>query len=216
MGVLMSNSYMDEIIELFGKIKIIPVITIEEVKDAIPLAEALIDGGLPCAEITFRTSAAAEVISKLAERTDIHTGAGSVLTVDQAKLAVDKGARFIVSPGFNPKVVKYCLDNKIPVFPGACTPSDFTLAVEYELSILKFFPAEALGGFRTLKAMSAPFPMLKFIPTGGINTQNIKDYLQFPKVLACGGSWMVKKELINEKKFGEIQQLVLEAVSLVS
>jgi 2-dehydro-3-deoxyphosphogluconate aldolase/(4S)-4-hydroxy-2-oxoglutarate aldolase len=211
----MSDSYMDEIIALFGNIKIIPVITIEDVEDAILLAEALIAGGLPCAEITFRTSAAAEVISKLADRTDINTGAGSVLTVDQTKLAVDKGARFIVSPGFNPKVVKYCLDNKIPVFPGACTPSDFTLGVEHGLPILKVFPAETLGGLPTLKAMSAPFPMLKFIPTGGINAQNIKEYLQFPQVFACGGSWMVKKELIRGKKFGEIQRLVSEAVSLV-
>jgi len=207
--------YMDEIVTLFGEIKIIPVITIEDVKNAVPLAEALIAGGLPCAEITFRTSAAAGVISKLEGRADIHTGAGSVLTIDQAKLAVDNGARFIVSPGFNPRVVQYCLDNKIPVFPGSCTPSDFTLAVEYELSILKFFPAEILGGLPTLKAMSAPFPMLKFIPTGGINAKNIKEYLQFPQVFACGGSWMVKKELIREKKFGEIQQLVSEAVSLV-
>lgn len=212
----MSHSYMDEIINLFGKIKIIPVITIEDVKDAVPLADALIAGGLPCAEITFRTSAAEGVISILGERKDIHTGAGSVLTVDQAKLAVDNGAGFIVSPGFNPRVVEYCLDNKIPVFPGACTPSDFTLAVEYKLLILKFFPAEVLGGLPTLKAMSAPFPMLKFIPTGGINAQNIKEYLQFPQVFACGGSWMVKKELIKGKKFGEIQQLVSEAVSLVS
>ena len=211
----MSHIYMDEIVALFSKIKIIPVITIEDVKNAVPLAEALIAGGLPCAEITFRTSAAAEVIRKLSERRDIHTGAGSVLTVDQAKLAVDNGAGFIVSPGFNPRVVEYCLDNKIPVFPGACTPSDFTLAVEYKLSILKFFPAETLGGLPTLKAMSAPFPMLKFIPTGGINAQNVKEYLQFPQVFACGGSWMVKKELIREKNFVEIQRLVSEAVSLV-
>ena len=212
----MSHSYMNEIINLFGKIKIIPVITIEDVEDTVPLVEALIAGGLPCAEITFRTSAAARVIGIIAGRTDIHTGAGSVLTVDQAKLAVEKGARFIVSPGFNPRVIEYCLDNKIPVFPGACTPSDFTLAVEYKLSILKFFPAETLGGLPTLKAMSAPFPMLKFIPTGGINAQNIREYLQFPQVFACGGSWMAKKELIKEKKFGEIQQLVSEAISLVS
>ncbi|UCF62732.1 MAG: bifunctional 4-hydroxy-2-oxoglutarate aldolase/2-dehydro-3-deoxy-phosphogluconate aldolase [bacterium] len=207
---------MDNLYKLFEKIKIIPVVTIENSEDAEPLAEALITGGLPCAEITFRTDAAAEVIRGLSGRKDILIGAGSVLHTEQAKLALDCGAKFVVSPGFNPKVVQYCEQQKLPVTPGVCTPSEFTLALEYGLSILKFFPAEALGGLSTLKAMSAPFPMLKFIPTGGISPENITNYLKCKQVLACGGSWMVKKELLREKKFRQILQLVKEAVDLVS
>ena len=210
------DRHMDDLSDFFKQIKIIPVITIEESDDAEPLAEALITGGLPCAEITFRTSAAPGVLRLLSGRTDILIGAGSVLNVEQSKLAVDCGAKFIVSPGFNPKVVQYCLEQEIPVTPGVCTPSEFTLSLDYGLSLLKFFPSEALGGLTTLQAMSAPFPMLKFIPTGGINPQNITMYLQAKQVLACGGSWMVKKEFLKEKNFSKIKQLVAEAVTLVS
>ena len=196
---------MEDLFTFFEKIKIIPVVTIENSENAEPLADALIEGGLPCAEITFRTAAAADVIQKLGGRQDILIGAGSVLQVEQAKLAMDRGAKFIVSPGFNPKVVQYCLRQQLPVTPGGCTPSEFTLALEHGLSVLKFFPSEALGGFSTLKAMSAPFPMLRFIPTGGITPQNIQNYLRSKQVLACGGSWMVKSELIKERKFQQIR-----------
>ena len=184
-------------------------------EDADPLADALVGGDLPCAEITFRTKEAAAVIERLSRRADILTGAGSVLMAEQAKTAIAAGAKFIVSPGLNSKVVQFCVENTIPVFPGACTPTDFTMALEYGLKIVKFFPAESLGGIKTLKALAAPFPMLKFIPTGGITQHNILDYLKLPQVLACGGSWMVKEEFLQEKKFDTIQELVKEAVILV-
>jgi 2-dehydro-3-deoxyphosphogluconate aldolase/(4S)-4-hydroxy-2-oxoglutarate aldolase len=205
---------MNEIFDNFEKIRIIPVVTINDVKDAAPLADALVEGGLPCAEITFRTDAAVEAIRSLSGRTDFLLGAGSVLNIDQLKKAMDAGARFIVSPGFNPAVVRYCVENNIPVTPGTCTPTDFTLALEYGLNVVKFFPAESLGGLATLKAMSAPFPMLKFIPTGGINQSNVKDYLKFPQVMACGGSWMVSRDLLRKREFKQILTLVREAVVL--
>ncbi|MBN2367129.1 MAG: bifunctional 4-hydroxy-2-oxoglutarate aldolase/2-dehydro-3-deoxy-phosphogluconate aldolase [Calditrichaeota bacterium] len=204
---------MNEIIEMFSKIRIIPVVTIHNAEDANPLANALLEGGIPCAEITFRTSAAENVLQILSRRDDILLGAGSVLNTAQAEKAVENGARFIVSPGLNSKVVEYCVDRNIPVIPGTCTPTDFTQALEYGLTVVKFFPAEVMGGIRALKAMSAPFPMLKFIPTGGINPQNVKDYLNLPQVMACGGSWMVKADLLKEKNFEKIRYLVREAVN---
>jgi 2-dehydro-3-deoxyphosphogluconate aldolase/(4S)-4-hydroxy-2-oxoglutarate aldolase len=205
---------MDEIIEVFQKIRIIPVVTIRQVNDANLLADALVRGGLPCAEITFRTNEAAAVIEKLSKRADILSGAGSVLVVEQAKTAIAAGAKFIVSPGLNPKVLQFCAEQQIPIFPGTCTPTDFTLALEHGLRVVKFFPAESLGGVKTLQAMAAPFPMLKFLPTGGITPKNVLDYLGLPQVLACGGSWMVKEDLLQEKKFDTIQQLVQEAVNI--
>ena len=205
---------MDEIIEVFQKIRIIPVVTIRQVEDTNPLADALVGGGLQCAEITFRTKEAAAVIEKLSRRTDILTGAGSVLTVEQVKTAIAAGAKFIVTPGLNPKVLQFCVERQIPVFPGTCTPTDFIMALEYGLRVVKFFPAESLGGVKTLKAMASPFPMLKFLPTGGITPKNVLDYLRLPQVLACGGSWMVKEDLLQEKKFDAIQELVQEAVNI--
>ncbi len=205
---------MNEIFDIFEKIRIIPVVTIHDVQDAGPLADALVEGGVPCAEITFRTAAAEDTLRSLSRRYDLLLGAGSVLNVDQLKRAVDAGARFIVSPGFNPTVVQYCLDQNIPVTPGTCTPTDFTLALEHGLLVVKFFPAESLGGLATLKAMSAPFPMLKFIPTGGINQKNVKEYLKFPQVIACGGSWMVSRDLLMKRDFKQILKLVQEAAVL--
>jgi 2-dehydro-3-deoxyphosphogluconate aldolase/(4S)-4-hydroxy-2-oxoglutarate aldolase len=205
---------MNEIFDNFEKIRIIPVVTINDVNDAAPLADALVEGGLPCAEITFRTDTAAEAIHSLSGRTDLLLGAGSVLNIDQLERAMDAGARFIVSPGFNPAVVRYCVENNIPVTPGTCTPTDFTLALEHGLNVVKFFPAESLGGLPTLKAMSAPFPKLKFIPTGGINQSNVKEYLKIPQVMACGGSWMVSRDLLEKKDFKQIVKLVREAVGL--
>ena len=206
---------MDEITKVFQKIRIIPVVTIHQADEVNPLADALVGGGLPCAEITFRTNAAVAAIEKLCKRMDMLTGAGSVLTVDQAKTAVAAGAKFIVSPGLNLKVLQFCAEQNIPVFPGTCTPTDFIMALEQGLKVIKFFPAESLGGVKTLKAMAAPFPMLKFLPTGGITPQNILDYLKLPQVLACGGSWMVKEDLLQGKKFDTIRQLVQEAVNIV-
>jgi 2-dehydro-3-deoxyphosphogluconate aldolase / (4S)-4-hydroxy-2-oxoglutarate aldolase len=206
---------MSEVLKRLGEIRLVPVVVLEDAKNAEPLAEVLITGGLPCAEVTFRTAAAAESIKRISKFKEICLGAGTVLSVDQVKLAVDSGATFIVSPGFNPKVVKYCVENKILITPGICTPTEIEMGLDYGLSIFKFFPAEAYGGLKTLKAISAPYSMIKFIPTGGIDAKNIRDYLSFKPVFACGGSWMVTKEMISNGKFNEMTTLVKEAVNLI-
>ena len=206
---------MNKIFDEIGAYKIIPVIVIDDSANAIPLANALIEAELPVAEVTFRTKAAKESIKLIAKTfPDLLLGAGTVLTIDQVKDAVDSGAKFIVSPGLNPKVVEYCVENNIPITPGIATPSEIERALEYNLDVVKFFPAEALGGLNYLKAISAPYGNLRFIPTGGIDEKNLLSYLQFPKVLACGGSWMVKSELISNKKFDEIKKLSSSALSI--
>jgi 2-dehydro-3-deoxyphosphogluconate aldolase / (4S)-4-hydroxy-2-oxoglutarate aldolase len=198
------------------KFRIIPVVAIHDAENAGPLADALIEGGLPSAEITFRTEAALEAISCMAKRGDMLVGAGTVLKVEQARRAVDSGACFIVSPGFNPKVVQYCVENHIPVTPGTSTPTDIERAIDFGLDIVKFFPAEAFGGVKTLKAISAPFGMMRFIPTGGIGPHNVIAYLNLPNIPACGGSWMVKSDLISKGKFTEIVRLTRETMDLVT
>ncbi|HOO90080.1 MAG TPA: bifunctional 4-hydroxy-2-oxoglutarate aldolase/2-dehydro-3-deoxy-phosphogluconate aldolase [Syntrophales bacterium] len=203
--------------EQFRKViqhRIIPVVTIGNAEDATPLAEALIAGGLPCAEITFRTSAAPAVIESLTVRGDMLVGAGTVLTIEQAQTAVDAGACFIVAPGLNPKMVDYCMAHAIPVTPGVATPTDIAMALEFGLDIVKFFPAEAFGGLKTLQAISAPYGMMQFIPTGGINEGNVVAYLRHPQVAAVGGSWMVSPSLISGGQFETITQLTKEAVAL--
>ena len=205
-----------EVMEIIEKAKIIPVIAIDDAKDAKPLAKALLDGGLPIAEVTFRTDAAEEsirIISK--EYPEILVGAGSLTSSGQAKVAVEAGAKFLVTAGFNRGVVEYAVENHIPVVPGVCTPSELMWLMEYGLSLAKFFPAEQCGGPEMIKAIAAPFPKMKFLPTGGINAQNIKDYLALPMVVACGGSWMVKKSLINEGKFDEITSLTKEVMEYI-
>ncbi len=207
---------MNEILVKIGQYGIVPVVKIDNANDAVPLGKALIDGGLPVAEITFRTAAAKEAIENIArELPEILVGAGTVLSVDQVKEAVKAGAKYIVSPGFNPEVVKYCVDNNIPITPGCSNPTDIEMALGFGLEVVKFFPAESFGGLGTLKAMSAPYGSMKFIPTGGINENNINDYLSFNKVLACGGSWMVKDDLIKSGKFDVITSLTKEAVKLM-
>lgn len=207
---------MDNVLEEIRRIRVIPVVAIRDSRDAEPLGEALVRGGLPCAEITFRTEAAPNSIRLLAHRGDLLVGAGTVLTVEQAKTAVDQGARFIVSPGFSPKVVQYCMDNHILVTPGVCTPTDISNALEYGLKVVKFFPAEAFGGLQTLKAVSAPFPGLQFIPTGGIGPKNLVEYLTFPKVLAVGGSWIAETDPISAGRFVEITRLACQAAELAT
>ena len=208
-------NHMEDIQNRIKALRIIPVVIIDDAANAGSLAESLLKGGLPCAEVTFRTKAASDAIRKLTQYKEILLGAGTVLSVDQVKAAVDSGALFIVSPGFNPKVVGYCVDQKIPVFPGICTPTEIEMGLEFGLDVFKYFPAEAFGGLKTLKAVSAPYGMVNFIPTGGIHERNICDYLSFNKVIACGGSWMVPRELISEGRFKEITQLVSEAVMIV-
>jgi len=204
---------MNTILEKLGKIGIVPVIKIDDVEKAVPLAKALAAGGIPCAEITFRTAQGEEAIKRIAkEAPDVLTGAGTVLTTDQVDRAVGAGAQFIVSPGLNPKVVAHCLKKGIPVTPGCANPSDVEQALELGLEVVKFFPAEQAGGLEYIKAISAPYPNLKFMPTGGINAANIAKYIAFDKILACGGSWMAGADLINAGDFEKITALTREAV----
>lgn len=204
---------MNEVLSKIQKIGIVPVVVLDDAKDAKPLAKALIDGGLPCAEVTFRTDAAEESIKIMtSEYPDMLVGAGTVLTTEQADRAIAAGAKFIVAPGLNPTVVKYCIDKGIPMVPGVNNPSDIEAALSLGLDVVKFFPAEQSGGIKMIKALAAPYVNLKFMPTGGINADNICDYLSFDKIIACGGSWMVKKDLVKAGKFDEIRALTEEAV----
>lgn len=207
---------MNAILEKIGEIGIVPVVVLDDAKDALPLAKALCEGGLPCAEVTFRTSAAAESIRLMSENfPDMLIGAGTVLTTEQVDRAVEAGARFIVSPGLNPRIVKYCVEKGIPITPGCCNPSDIEQALENGLDVVKFFPAEAAGGLTMIKAIAAPYVGVKFMPTGGINASNIRDYLAYDRIIACGGSWMVKGSLIKEGNFEKIKELTAEAVQIV-
>ena len=207
---------MNEILKQLGKLGVVPVVALENADSAPELGRALVKGGLPCAEITFRTAAAAEAIRNMAkECPDVLIGAGTVLTVAQAETAVANGAKFIVTPGFDASVVDWCLKNEIPVTPGVMTPTEINMALNKGLGLLKFFPAEAAGGLKTLKAIGGPYGAVKFIPTGGINPANLPDYLNLPMVHACGGSWLVKKQLIADGNFEKISSLTAEAVDLV-
>ncbi len=205
---------MHPILERLSLIGIIPVIKLDDPADALPLARALCDGGLACAEITFRTDAAEESIRTIAANLpDMMVGAGTVLTTEQVDQAAGAGAKFIVSPGFNPKIVEYCLSKGLVVVPGCSTPSDVEAALELGLDVVKFFPAEAAGGLPMIKAMSAPYTGVRFIPTGGVHAGNLTAYLDFDKILACGGSWMVKHEYVKTKDWAKITALTKEAVS---
>jgi 2-dehydro-3-deoxyphosphogluconate aldolase/(4S)-4-hydroxy-2-oxoglutarate aldolase len=207
---------MTDLLEKLGRLGVVPVVKIERAEDAFELGRALLAGGLPCAEITFRTAAAEEAIRRISSSLpEIIVGAGTVLKVDQASKAVSAGAQFIVAPGFNQKVVDWCLQNEIPVTPGVMTPTEIDMALDRGLNILKFFPAEAIGGIAVLKAISAPYGGVKFIPTGGINRNNLADYLALPSVHCCGGSWLVKANLISAGKFDEITELARDAMSVV-
>ena len=192
---------------------LVPVIAIDDANDAVPLCKALSDGGLPVAEITFRTAAAEEAIRKVREALpDVLLCAGTVLTTDQVDRAVNAGAAAIVSPGLNPEVVRYCLSKGIPVCPGTANPSDLEVALSLGLKAVKVFPAEAIGGIKLIKSMAAPYGDLKFMPTGGINENNMLDYLAFDKILCCGGSWMVPKDAIAAKDWAKITALTRSAV----
>ncbi len=204
---------MNEVLKKISNIGIVPVVVLDDAKDAAPLAKALCEGGLPCAEVTFRTAAAEESIRIMAsEFPEMLVGAGTVLTTEQVDRAVNAGAKFIVSPGLNPTVVKYCLDKNIPVCPGINNPSNIEQAIELGLDVVKFFPAEQSGGINMIKAMAAPYTQMKFMPTGGISAKNICDYLSFDKIIACGGCWMVKKDLVAAGEYDKIHELTEEAV----
>ena len=204
---------MNAVLEQISKIGIVPVVKIDNAADALPLAKALCAGGLPCAEVTFRTSAAAEAIKIMTDNfPSMCVGAGTVLNAEQVDAAVAAGAKFIVSPGLNPRTVKYCVEKNIPITPGTSSPSDIEQAIELGLDVVKFFPAEQSGGLAKIKAMAAPYVNMKFMPTGGVNAQNLTSYLDFPKIIACGGSWMVPGDLINAGEWDKIEQLTREAV----
>ena len=204
------------ILEQIREIGIVPVIAISDVEKAVPLAKALHAGGIPCAEITFRTEEGEESIRRIAKEVpEILLAAGTILTIDHVHRAIRAGAKFLVSPGFNRKVVEACKSNHFLIVPGCSTPSDMEAALELGIDTVKFFPAEQAGGLAYIKACAAPYTKLKFMPTGGINTKNLAAYLSFDKVIACGGSWMVSKDLIDTGRFDEITRLCREAVEIV-
>lgn len=196
--------------------KLVPVITIENAENTDALCDALCEGGLPVAEITFRTDAAAAAIRRAAKKPGMLVGAGTVLTVEQAQQAVDAGATYIISPGVSPAVIEWCIGNDIAVTPGIATPTDIQTALACGADTLKFFPASAFGGIPTLKMIGAPFPQVKFIPTGGIDTENVNDYLALPSVIACGGSWLTPSKLIREGNWRAIGETVRKAVEAVA
>ena len=207
---------MNEVLERIQEIGIVPVVVLNDAKDAEPRAQALCNGGLPCAEVTFRTDAAEESIRIMSEKfPNMLIGAGTVLTTDQVDRAVAAGAKFIVSPGLNPRIVKYCVEKGILITPGCTNPSDIEQALENGLEVVKFFPAEPAGGLKMIKAMAAPYVGVKFMPTGGINATNVREYLAYDRILACGGSWMVKGSLVDAGEFDKIEELTREAVEIV-
>ena len=201
--------------ERFYDYAVVPVVVLNDADDAVPLADALIKGGLPCAEVTFRTDAAEESIRRICESfPDMLVGAGTVLTTEQVERPHKAGAKFIVSPGFDPEIIDCCISIGLPVLPGCITPSEIAQAVKRGLKVVKFFPAEQSGGVAMIKAMAAPYSMVKFMPTGGISTKNLADYLSCDKILCCGGSWMVKEDLIKSGSFDKITDMTREATAL--
>jgi 2-dehydro-3-deoxyphosphogluconate aldolase / (4S)-4-hydroxy-2-oxoglutarate aldolase len=205
---------MSLVVDKLARTRLMPVIIIDRVEDAWPLAQALKAGGLPVAEVTFRTAAAEQAIREIAKDKDIALGAGTILQPDQVDQAMAAGATYIVTPGFNAKVVRRCLERGIPVFPGVATPTEIQMALDEGVDTVKFFPAESFGGIKTLKAIAAPYKMMRFIPTGGINLAKLPEYLAFNAVVAVGGSWMVAPELLKAGNFAEVTRLAAEAVAV--
>lgn len=204
------------IINRMKSIGIVPIVTLNDASDAKPLADALVKGGMPCAEITFRTPCAEECINIMTrDYPEMLIGAGTVVTIEQIDCAVAAGAKFIVSPGFSEEIVDYCLKKNILVLPGCITPTEAIQAVKKGIKVIKFFPSEQFGGLATLKALSAPYTDIRFMPTGGINPKNVRNYLAYDRVVACGGSWMVHNNLIKEGSFEKITELVKEAAEIV-
>ncbi|WED23428.1 bifunctional 4-hydroxy-2-oxoglutarate aldolase/2-dehydro-3-deoxy-phosphogluconate aldolase [Vibrio sp. JC009] len=207
---------MEKALELLAKTRVVPVIQIDNLDDAIPLAETLVKNGLPIAEVTLRSPVAMDAIRLISQKLpEMLVIAGTVTSPERAAQVMEAGASMVVSPGFNPKTVGYCVSNGIDIIPGVATPGEMEQAMNFGLSTVKFFPAEANGGIATLKAVSAPYSQLKFMPTGGITPANIQDYLALPSVTCCGGSWMVDKKLIANKDWGKLAELIRKAVEQV-
>lgn len=206
---------MCDVMKVIREKRIVPVVKLDRAADALPLAKALIDGGLPVAEITFRTDAAEESIRLIRkEYPEMVCGAGTIINLSQAQRAVESGAAFLVSPGFSREVTEYAIKRNIPILPGCCTPTEIMEALSYGIGVVKFFPAKQYGGLGAIKALSAPFPGVKFMPTGGVSAENLQEFLKQDMIFACGGSWMVAPELIREGQFGKITELAREAVEL--
>ena len=200
-----------------GEARVVPVVELDGCEVALPLARALLAGGLPVAEITFRSEAAADSIRILREQVpEMLVGAGTVLNVDQVEMAYRAGGQFVVTPGFNPTVVEACVELDVPILPGINNPTGVEQAMGFGLEAVKFFPAEASGGVSFLKALSGPYPSIRFLPTGGIAPNNLRDYLELPNVLACGGTWIVSPALVRASRFDEITRLADEAAGLVA
>jgi 2-dehydro-3-deoxyphosphogluconate aldolase/(4S)-4-hydroxy-2-oxoglutarate aldolase len=205
-----------DILKKLEEVKIIPVTVIENLEDAIPLGKILVEVGLPVIEITFRAKEAEKVISLLTERfPELLIGAGTILKLDQVNKAISAGAKFIVTPGFNPKIVDYCIEKRIIIIPGVNTPTMVEWALDRGLKVVKFFPADLSGGTKMLKALIGPYPEMRFIPTGGVNNRSLMEYLELENVMACGGSWIVNKDLILSHNFQKIKELIKEALSLI-
>ncbi len=208
---------MQQTVDRLRTLKVVPVVRLDRVEDAVPLAQALLDGGLPLAEITFRTEAAeASIVAVRAAFPELMVGAGTVINLEQAERAFAAGCSFVVSPGISRPVIEYCLDRGVPVFPGACTPSELITIAEYGLPVAKFFPAQNFGGLAAIKSLASVFGSIEFMPTGGIGPRNITEYLAFDRIVACGGSWMVAPELIAAGAFDQIRSLVQEVVATVN
>lgn len=208
---------MNEMNSKISSIGVVPVIKLNNPeRDAAPLAKALCEGGVPVAEVTFRAEGADKAIKIMREECpDMLVGAGTVLTTEQVDKAISAGTQFIVTPGFDPEIVAYCVEKNMPIYPGCTTPTDYHAALKFGLEVLKFFPAEQSGGLAKIKAMSAPFPMFKVMPTGGISLKNLKEYISAPQIAACGGSYMVTADLIDSGNWEEITRLCRESVEIV-
>jgi len=207
---------MSNVFDQIGRLKLIPVVSIDNAEDAGPLGDALSAGRLPIVEVTFRTSAAESAIRTLCSRGDLLVGAGTVLSVEMAQRARDAGATFAVSPGLNPKVVEWCLKNSLRIIPGAVTATEIEAALELGIKVVKFFPSEPMGGIKAMQLLGGPYPMIRFVPTGGVGPDNLQSYLRTSNVLACGGSWMAPRDMIKSQEFGKITELVRSAVDQVS
>ncbi len=207
---------MENLIKKLYEIGVVPVVKFDDAKSAVPVAKALIDGGVPCIEVTFRTDAAFDSIKNICEAyPEMLVGAGTVLTCEQVDLAIKAGVKFIVSPGLNPEVVKYCLSKNMPIMPGCTNPSDVELALSLGLKYLKFFPAEASGGVNMVKALCGPFGQVKFMPTGGVNEKNINDYLGFNKIIACGGTYLVTDDIVKNERYEEITEICKRTIKTI-
>jgi len=206
---------MREALERIGQLKLVPMVVLDRAELAGPFGDALVAGGLPIAEITFRTPTAADAIAALAKRGDLLVGAGTVLTVEQVDRAIDAGAAFLVSPGTNPRIVEHAQMHRMPMLPGVATPTDIELAMSLGLEAVKFFPAETMGGVGALKALAGPYPNMRFLPTGGITREKLPDYLKLPSVLACGGSWLAPRDKLAGGDFAAIRKLIEQAVKIL-